>query len=105
MKKELNIKSLFKITFLLSALLGSMPGNTAEHPPEGALMRTMFGDDIEDKLWGVRISGLLMAGYVHNFRDNPTLCLKNDVLLAFPPSDLEVLSWQDVTRFPIRVGH
>ena len=34
-----------------------------------------------------------------------TLCLKNDVLLAFPPSDLEVLSWQDVTRFPIRVGH
>lgn len=72
MKKELNIKSLFKITFLLSALLGSMPGNTAEHPPEGALMRTMFGDDIEDKLWGVRISGLLMAGYVHNFRDNPS---------------------------------
>ena len=36
---------------------------------------------------------------------NVTLCLKNDVLLAFPPSDLEVLSWQDVTRFPIRVGH
>ena len=34
----------------------------------------------------------------------PTLCLKNDVLLAFPLSGLEMLSWQDVTRFPIRLS-
>ena len=45
------------------------------------------------------------AGLAHELGMPPTLCLKNDVLLAFPPSDLEVLSWQDVTRFPIRVGH
>lgn len=61
---------------------------------------------------GVLIAILSVWGYKNIAREAKnsaeavsTLCLKNDVLLAFPPSDLEVLSWQDVTRFPIRVGH
>lgn len=72
MKKENRNLSLSKLGFLVLSAFVSMPGYAADMPPEGAVMRSIFGDDIEDKLWGVRISGLLMAGYVHNFRDNPS---------------------------------
>ncbi|RJG02630.1 outer membrane beta-barrel protein [Noviherbaspirillum sedimenti] len=62
------------VTGTLASLLAAPVSVLAEAslPPEGSLMRSLFGNDISERMGGITISGFAQLGYVASSNGNPS---------------------------------